>query len=866
MSAAVATVKLHNSFVPTSYDLHVSVDLASWRYDGRETIVLQRLSSVEPSKEIQLHYSKTMSIHEVTGAVVVDRNPEAGTLKLQLCGEPVERHTLTFSFTQEIREEMRGLYRVCFKTEDGVEHRMAATHFEPTAARYFYICQDEPAARADFTLRVTLPRSMEGYTVLSNGPLRTKEVCADGVTHCFDTVPAVPTYLTSCFVGELEHIDTTACGIPVRVYTVVGKVHRAGFALKTTAFALEYFEKFFDCKYPLPKLDVVAVPDFPIGGMENWGCIACVEAILVDEQTSSVGALKSAAELLCHEVSHNWFGNLVTVSWWDGLWLKEGFASWCGYNATHHLQPSWRCDEDANAGVASALVSDMYEHSHPVEVPIHDPAEIAQIFDAISYNKGMGLVHMLEAFLGDKWSASVAHYIKKYRYGDTRTTQLWQALEEASGVPLTEAMESFTTQMGFPMIHVSRPSANVIVLRQEPCQFVSAAERRKTQWCIPVVLEGAGGVSHRVELRGLEEQRVELPPALAQSSWINANPRRRGFFRCRYDDNSFSAILGAYTSLGASDRCGLITDTLASVYMGSDDMERLSILRSVLTEREPNGSVWREYYNSVSDLLSFLEDGNVHRELLRNLLFQVDVIATKLLEREPTTVEERLQRAFFVNASVATSLSCLSAADARAVPTVQWVLKEADAYLEGKPHAADTLTASLSAYVRLGPGDAATRLQTLWGRFVGADDNVELCRSLLRALCHAEDADFVEGVAKRCIYNDGIRSQYGGVIFAAIATNPLLPRGWLWSLFKKHFEGIDKQWGCGTFRIQSIVEAVGSTLTSDAHADDFEGFFRLHPLPHARLAVHRAVERIRLNAWLQRQWGGPKLSYLFFPR
>nr|AAS67871.1 cytosol alanyl aminopeptidase [Trypanosoma brucei brucei] len=866
-SDAANTVKLRNPFVPVSYGLHVSVDLAGWKYDGKETIVLRRAADVEGSKELQLHYNSTMAIHEVCGATIVGHNQEASTLQLQLSGETAEEYTVTFSYTQEIREEMRGFYRVCFKTGDGTEHRMAATHFEPTAARCFYICQDEPAARADFKLRVSLPCDMENYTVLSNGPLRAKKVESNVVTYDFEMVPAVPPYLTACFVGELEHIGTTTCGIPIRVYTVPGKLQRAAFALRTTAFALEYFEKFFDCKYPLPKLDVVAVPDFPIGGMENWGCIACVEAILVDEETSSVAALKGAAELICHEVSHNWFGNLVTVNWWEGLWLKEGFASWCGYDAAHQLQPAWRANEDANASVASALISDMYEHSHPVEVPIRDPAEITQIFDAISYDKGMGLVHMLEAFLGEKWASSVAHYIKKHRYGATTTKQLWEALEESSGVPLTEAMDSFTTQMGFPLVHVSRPSSGVVILRQEPCQFASATERRSTLWCVPVVLEGANGTSHRVALRGSGEQRVDLPKELAQSPWINANPRRRGFFRCRYDEASFSSLLGAYKSLTIPDRCGLIADTLASVYMGNNDVERLSILRCVLTERELNAGVWQEYYHDMNDFLGFVEDGNVRRELRHNLMYQIMVVATKLVSTEPCTAEERLQRAFFINACISTALHCLSAKEALALPAVEWALKEADAYLGGSTYTADTLTMSLAAYIRLGPGETSARAQTVWNRFAEAHDNVELCRWLLRAVCYAEDAEFVEGIAKRCIYNDGIRSQYGGVIFSAMAGSPSLPNGYVWSLFKKHFQGIEKQWGSGTFRIQAIVEAVGSSLTGEAYAKEFDEFFRLNPLPHARLAVHRAVERIRMSGWLQSRWGcGQKLSYLITPR
>ncbi|PWV18123.1 putative Aminopeptidase M1 [Trypanosoma cruzi] len=866
MSSVTNSVKLHNPFVPSSYDLHVSVDLANWRYEGKEKVVLRRSPGVEVSREVQLHCGNSVNIQCVTGAAIAGRDEKAGTLLLLLDGEPADGHTVTFAFSHEIREEMRGLYRAVFKTSDGAEHRMAATHFEPTAARLFYICQDEPSARADFTLHVSLPSSMAGFTVLSNGPLKSKETQGDTVTHHFETIPAVPPYLTSCFVGELEFVGTTACGIPVKVYTTVGKSYKAAFALKTTAFALEYFEKFFKCKYPLPKLDVVAVPDFPIGGMENWGCIACVESILLEEQTSSVESLKRAASLICHEVSHNWFGNLVTINWWEGLWLKEGFASWCGYDAAHHLEPSWKLNEDAAMEVTGALVTDMYEHSHPVEVPIHDPAEITQIFDDISYSKGMGLVFMLQAFLGEKWAASVAHYIQKHQYSDTRTIQLWQALEESSGVQITEAMQSFTTQMGYPIIHVSRPTPSTVVLRQEPCQFLTAVKRNTTLWCVPIVLQGVGGATHRVILRGSEPQQVELPHEVAKSPWINANPSGRGFFRCRYDNEMFSSLMGAYSSLTIPDRRGLIADTLASIYMGNEDFDRMALFPSLLGKLESDKIVWQEYYKSMENILAILEDDAEGNELRRKLMHSIDEKATKLLNTEPNTMEERLERALYINAAISTALKLMPLEVALQCPSVKWAIKQAECYMEGGTPSLDTLAMSLSAYVRLGPNAAAARTDALWERYTRVHDSDELCRCILRALCWAEDPCYVENTAKKCIYNEGIRAQYGGVIFLGVVSNPSMPKGYAWSLFKKHFQGVEKQWGSGTFRIQNIVESVARSLTGETQAKEFHEFFQTHPLPHARLAIQRAVEDIQLRTWLRSKWGvGTRLSSIFFP-
>ncbi|KAG5490330.1 hypothetical protein JKF63_00450 [Porcisia hertigi] len=852
------SVKLENPYVPAGYDLSVTVDLSTWSYTAEEAVHLQRCPAFPDGDIIQLHAAPSISVTSVKGATLMRRDETAHTLVLKLDAETTASAdpTLHFRFQHTINKELRGFYQVHFR-HDGKEHRMASTHFEPVSARLFYICHDEPAQRADFTLTVTLPKSQEHYTVLSNGPLTSKVVKGDTVVHAFQTVHKCPPYLTACVVGELEHISTTVNGIPVSVHATLGKMGRAQFALDTTAFALQFFEKFFQCRYPLPKLDVVAIPDFPIGGMENWGCITCVESILVDPRQSSVDAKRGASNLLCHEVSHNWFGNLVAINWWEGLWLKEGFASWCGYDATYAYAPQWSSLDAAALQVASALNDDMYEHSHPVEVPIRDPADITQIFDSISYNKGMGLVFMLQSFLGDKWRPAVGHYIRKHQFRDTKTVQLWEALEESSQQPITEALTSFTTQMGYPMIHVTRQDSNTLVVAQEPCRFVTATVKCEQTWCVPLVVEGVDATTGRSTpmLRFDKNMKVALPPGIASGAFVNVNPRRTGFYRCHYDNPTFEAWVTNYSHLSSADRASLFSDTLASIRMGYEDVWRLARVASVVSEREQNIYVLREYVQTIGDFLRSFDDTAMTKGLCKELLGFLVPVAESLIECSPQHDSASLRRNFYLDAGISTVLKSWAPTEATSHPLIKWALQEAQSFLSGAEFNAGTLSACLRAWIRM--ADAAelpARNKQLYAKLQEMDGNEELCRSLVLALTSGASVDFALDIMKKCINNDGVRSQYGASVFGSLAVNPALPGTELWKAFKNNFDAVDAQWGGGQFRIQVIVSFVGEALSGKAAADEFEAFFKTHPLPNARLAIGRAIEDLRIRAWLNSKW------------
>lgn len=969
------TVRLSNAFIPSAYRLHIHADLMQWTYTAEEEVTLVRNPAVPYRTLIQLHADPNMDITEIAGATLVKRDAKAHTIHLQLPSteEESESFQVSFTFSQSIQEELQGFYRVRYR-HNNAEYRMASTHFEPVSARRFFICQDEPSMRADFSLTVSLPKSLphvQDYVVVSNGPLRSKQSVGSSVVHEFETIPRCPPYLTACVVGLLECVSATAGKhqIPIRVLTTPGKVDRAAFALETVTAALDYFEEFFSCPFPLPKLDVVAVPDFPIGGMENWGCITCVESILVNASTS-INMKKRAAELLCHEVSHNWFGNLVAIDWWEGLWLKEGFASWCGNWAVNIAHPEWDIMTEAMQSVNAAKEVDQYDHSHPVEVPIVDPGDITQMFDSISYNKGMGLVSMLQSFLGeDKWQKAVADYINTYAYQATKTRQLGEALETSSGEPIEAVMTSFTEQLGFPLIHVERISPEKITIRQEPCRQVTTQQRPRevevqrlvqpppvkdgeatpvaegvdgeaadqpheaegavpapqaaeqlagvdvttvesvpegegdaevaaaageeaapeeplmetvieledTIWAVPIVIQGPPG-QPPISVVLNEKGPVELEVSEADFPYFVVNPMRKGFYRCRYDDALFAALLQNYTSLTHTDRCALLSDVKAALSMGYSDLHRFGHISTLMrTHDSQNTMVVTQFTAAVKSLTGAFRQGELVSLLQRAQLNYLIPLATRYVTPEGMAVASQdcaAEQLHHTTIDLALSLLIDHYHPSEVVhhPLAVWAFSQAEALLTtgaagaGIHYQVATLRGCLALYNRLDPHttpeERHTKLREL---LVAVDGQDELVRALLFALCHSTNPAYVEEVVLECIMGTRVRSHYGTTVFHAAAANPSTPPTTMWNFFRHHFQKIKEQWGNGQFRIQMIVECMASTLSGDAAARDFLLFFEDHPLENAKLAIGRSVENIHMRAWLRRRWSPEDLMAALDP-
>jgi puromycin-sensitive aminopeptidase len=455
--------RLPTTVAPTGYRIELSPDLKEFTFTGRQEI---DVVVTEPTKVFVLHAAElTISDVAVESDGGTPENVQSfdcqeafERLELVLASEcPAGRYTIRLRFQGTLNDRLVGFYRSNYEVK-GVAKIMGTTQFEACDARRAFPCFDEPAIRATFQISMIVDTYL---TAISNMPVVSEEPCkaqpsANKKLVKFDTSPPTSSYIVGFCVSELDFVSAIGPrGIPIRVYTTPGKSAQANFALEVAVKSLTWLEQFFGIDYPLPKLDLLAVPDFSIGAMENWGLLTFREtALLMDAQLSSTATKTRVAYIISHELSHMWFGNLVSIEWWSQLWLKEGFATYFGWAAVDGIYPEWGVWMDFLTGTTNtALDLDELTSTHPVEVEVTDENQINEAFDAISYRKGASIIRMLAAYLGkDCLRKGLSAYLKKYAYSSASTADLWQSLQEASGKPVASTMCSWTQQPGFPLL------------------------------------------------------------------------------------------------------------------------------------------------------------------------------------------------------------------------------------------------------------------------------------------------------------------------------------------------------------------------------------------------------------------------------
>ncbi|MEE9173451.1 MAG: M1 family metallopeptidase, partial [Thermoplasmata archaeon] len=496
--------RLPGNVIPKKYTLSLTPDLEAFAFQGEADI---EVDVKEPTSAISMNAIEIeITAAHVTLADGSVREPQDVSLD-----EDLERVTLTFGetlppgrttvslrFSGILNDQLRGFYRSRYTTPEGEDRYMATTQFEATDARRAFPCWDEPARKAAFDVTLIVPSEL---TAFSNTPVVSEEDLGDGTKAVrFAETPRMSTYLLAFLVGDLATVEDSAKGgTLVRIVTVRGKEELGRFALESALRILDYFDDYFGIPYPLPKLDHFAIPDFAAGAMENWGAITYRERILLfDPRESSTITRQFIVDVMAHEIAHMWFGDLVTMEWWDDLWLNESFASWIGTKAVADLYPEWNMwTQFLYQDTAGGLTLDGLRNSHPIEAPVHNPAEIREIFDAISYSKGASVLWRLENFLGEgPFRNGLRAYMDAHAYGNARTEDLWGALERASGRPVPALMASWLRQTGFPLLEVKshREDGDLRVdLTQSRFLYenLEGSTEDDTLWKVPVAIQRA---------------------------------------------------------------------------------------------------------------------------------------------------------------------------------------------------------------------------------------------------------------------------------------------------------------------------------------------------------------------------------------
>jgi aminopeptidase N len=556
-------IVLPTDVVPSHYDLAIVPDAAHMRFTGTVAIALDVKA---PTRTIALNAADltfgkvTLSGVAEAPRVTFDATKETATLSF---AKPMSAgpHVLTIAYAGKINLHAAGLFALDY---DGGKKRALYTQFENSDARRFMPCWDEPGVKATFTLTATVP---DGQMAVSNMPIARTTPAGQGTTTvAFAPSPRMSSYLLFFALGDFQRIHRNVGGIDVGVVTTAGKAAQGAYALEAEAHLLPYYERYFGVKYPLPKLDLIAAPGGSqfFGAMENWGAIFFFERdLLIDPKISTEGDKRGVYIVVAHETAHQWFGDLVTMAWWDDLWLNEGFAQWMESKATGRFQPEWKLGFYALGQKEGALIVDSREGTHPIIQPIADVLQANEAFDTITYDKGQAVIAMLQEYVGpEPFRQGVAAYIKAHAYGPAVTDALWQSLERSSPVPVAEIAHDFTLQAGVPLITVRR-TANGIRLSQT--RFVAdASGRLPAQWHVPVIAKPLGATA---AWRGIVGA-APVDIALAPDAVPVVNAGQSGYFRTLYAPDLFRRMAAHFAGLDGIDQLGLVNDVRTLGYAG----------------------------------------------------------------------------------------------------------------------------------------------------------------------------------------------------------------------------------------------------------------------------------------------------------
>lgn len=844
---ASKSVRLSKAVMPTHYQIELEPDLKALTFKGEETI---SLTLAKPTKDITLHSSElSISLASITvGKKIIvaqkisfDEKSETATFHFSQ-NIPKGKSKLTLMFAGVLKDNMRGFYYSHYKVGDE-ERAMATTQFEATDARRAFPCFDEPALKAVFEVSLVVPKNK---TSISNTLPVSETDHNDGKKIMrYAPTPKMSTYLLAFMVGDFEMVSSkTKTGVLVRVLTVPGKTSQAAFALDTTVRCLEFYDEYFGIKYPLEKLDMIAIPDFASLAMENWGAITFREVgLLVDEGKTSTATRELVAEVIAHELAHQWFGNLVTMEWWTDLWLNEGFASYIPYLAVTHMFPEWNVWERfATDTLAGALKLDALENTHPIEVEVHHPNEIGEIFDQVSYQKGASVIRMLAEYLGDKhFREGLKHYLTKFSYGNARTGDLWASFEKISKKPVKKMMAVWTGKPGYPLITAEHKGGKLTLSQKRYFSSPTSAKKSKdkTVWPIPLSWVTSEGEKN---LPLMSTKKLVLP--YKGDGWMKLNAHEGSLYRVSYDKALLGALEKALIAgeLPTLDRLGLIRNLFSLAEAGEADTVSVLTVAS-LFRNETEYVVWVELVTGLRQIANLLVGSKSYetfrayaRGILKDAAQRVGWDAKK-----NETNDQALTRSLVLG-------SAAYFGDRAVIVEAQMRFRNRTV----KPIPADLRSVVYGTVAREGGEKEYAEILKLYkaeplheekNRFLGAlglfGDKKLLARTLEFTM------------------TDDVRMQDRNGAFASVLLNPH-GRTLAWQYLKKNWERIGESYGKGNHLLSRLVGVLNRNTTKEVYLD-VKKFFKTHSAPAAERTIEQTLEQIDSNIkWLSRD--GKKLE------
>ncbi len=836
--------RLFEQFRPENYKIDISIDKSKMTFSGKVTV--QGKKTGRPSKRLTFHQKEL----KITSAKII-KNDKKGEVPVQISRINVHKtfnevrlhsddmvypgaYTVTLEFSGKITDAMNGLYPSRYKDEAGKEQLIFGTQFESHHAREVFPCIDEPEAKATFDLSLSTAAT---DVVLSNTPVKSQAKEDKLQTSVFETTPIMSTYLLAFVAGDMKYKEAkTKDNVIIRTYATPDKIKETDFALGVAVKTLEFYNDYFGIPYPLEKLDMVALPDFAAGAMENWGLVTYREhCLLVDPKNTSVPTKQYVAMVVAHELAHQWFGNLVTMRWWTDLWLNEGFASWIEYMAVDKIFPEWQMwTQFITDDQQVALRLDALDNTHPIRVPVHHPDEIRTIFDTISYAKGASAIHMLHDYLGpEHFRDGLRHYLKKHSYKNTETTDLWDALEEVSKKDVKEFMHAWTRQPGFPVVKASFNESSVDVSQQR--FFLAKPDKIDNPLLWPVPLSGDKNLGDAV--LKTESSTFKMSGS-TDDCYINTT--RSGFYRTTYDKTTtkkLADLIGA-GKLPPLVRLGLLSDSFEVAKAGFGSTEDALLLLSNFAN-EDNAAVWDSIASGIGDIKSVMGNDEEIREAIKPF---VRTVAEKQFKRLGWLAKDNED--YFDTLLRSTILGLMASSDDDdVIKHCQKLFSQAKTPEDIQPDIRGIVWGTVARHGGKNEFD-------IFVNWHNQSTNSEVRTSLAAAITGFKEVDLTKK-ALAMVKTKDVRSQ-DAAYWIAYALMNRFGREAAWQWMQQNWDWLEKTLGTDLSFSRFPIYAA-RVFTGKKHLKQFQDFFQPKMSPSLERAIKQGIEIIQWHTgWYDR--------------
>jgi puromycin-sensitive aminopeptidase len=763
---------------------------------------------------------------------------------------PVGAATLSMNFNGIMNKDMCGFYQSQYTNSEGEKAIMGATQFESIDARRAFPCWDEPSVKATFAVTLIID---QGLTALSNMPETITKFAKGGKKMVkFDTTPIMSTYLLAWVVGEFDYVQAfTKSGVSMRIFAPPGRADQCQFALDCGIRCLEYYDEFFQIPYPLPKMDMICITEFAAGAMENWGLVTYREvALMVDDKVASAATKQRVAIVIAHELAHQWFGNLVTMEWWNGLWLNEGFAAFCEHFGTDAIYPEYNIWEQYTTGAfRHAQMLDSMRTSHPIIVPIKNADEVEQVFDAISYCKGSTVVRMVRAVTGpEAFQKGLQEYFKKYAYSNATTAMLWDEWSAASGKDINSMMETWTTIKGYPYVKVvsEQWSDSSLTLTLEQNWFLQDgsgdSDPEAPVWNIPLFFATKAGLSSDVAQVMSDKTQTFTIALSGADDFVKINGGQVALVRAAHSVEMAKRLRSGVSSgaVGAIDRASLLLDGYALAKAGLAPVESIMELLPAY-ENEENNNVW-DAMCSVLEGFNTLSDGT-SKECNTAYRAMASKIVTKAFKKvgfDPSDDDSHSTR--LLRAAVLSQVGTFLKDDAE-------VVAECRRRFNGYEDDITLMPADIQATILqivLQNGGQAEYDQTM--KMYMSTDDMQRKKIPLNVLGAVNDDKLKMATLEFALRSDDVKLQDFFYPIGSVTSN-LKGTEMAWKFLQDNFaEFMNKVAKANSHLFDAVIQFCLVRFMSVERAAEVEAFFQANPVPRNTMRLNQMLEYIRTNA------------------